>query len=902
MNNNKISQDRFISSIVRKSTSPGTQQARSMAHISTSGAMARNELHTAARRRARRISMAEELYRALPELDMIVAVRTASVLASKDLVTTSLVYTSNNELNIDLNSIMIDVLRDHFENKIQLPKKLYRWLRDAQRTKGAVPIVMLSDAGFDAMFNLVSQESRNGGRINENTMIVAKDFFNKQKGILRPITSNNKKVGVESLFESTVTLPNPQSFDIDLTKVFKPNTGFEKQTLDLTDNANITKFPDIQKKIAAERARTNYFTGGKTPYEGSSLKGVVDEEKLKKMNSFSEANENYDNWGYQSIISEMPSITSDLSNSTDGMFSELSAASVAPVRLGSDSQPIGYLAILEKDGNPVSEKSLAAFDQTFSTIGNDVIANEVTSSAARGMGTDTSSLSPLEISNMLFAKYSMVAEQKMLEIVKNSTGFDSAMLDATNDFYKIMLARHLSKASTQVLYIPAENMAYFAVDFNEDGVGVSIAEKSFVVSTIRMALMFATMNAATANASRHMQYDIEVAPDDMNAQENVARAQADILNAHNSVEPLWGDMHDALAMATNSNIAFNVTGNEYYSTYRVSVSDTTPEYKIPDKEIDDNYLRRTCNLAGVDPDLIMTPENIEFATQIFSKSLLTIQRTMLIQEELSIPLTRFVFGNTVTSRTLMEELGRSAYKFFKETGLEPAEARKEALKALQQFINGIRVTIPSPDTSLGAAQLEQFNARIEHIQKIVETKISDDVADELSKNGLEMSTESLRSMVVSYYMTVWCRKNGIENDFFEMFEPENASEFIKVISDDKRDVADFLMRLAKRTSGKIETVADKVGLEPNEDNSFGSEAPSGDAEGGDDEFSLDDGFGEDEQSEETDTEVDVDADSENDSNPEEETEKEPEEEAEDAEVVEEPEEEEEKEDENKNSF
>ncbi|MGK7530404.1 hypothetical protein, partial [Salmonella enterica] len=65
-------------------------------------------------------------------------------------------------------------------------------------------------------------------------------------------------------------------------------------------------------------------------------------------------------------------------------------------------------------------------------------------------------------------------------------------MTVTETFSRIMLARHLAKRHTQVIYIPAENLCYFATDFDEDGIGVSITERSYVISTVRMALLFAT--------------------------------------------------------------------------------------------------------------------------------------------------------------------------------------------------------------------------------------------------------------------------------------------------------------------------------------------------------------------------------------------------------------------------
>lgn len=837
----KIKKDQYIASITRKATSPDPTTARHAGMLNGAGAgMAKQELVNSARGRARKINSAERLYQALPELEMIVSVRTATILSSKDLVTTALIYNSENEIPMDLNSKMVEVIRDHFEKKIELPKRLYKWIKSAQRTQGAVPVVMLSDSGFDEMFRLAATEARKG--IPSDTAVNSiKSTFEKQRGILRPLSTNDKKVGVESLFSENVTITKPQSLTFDLSSLF--GDVYATQNFDVTDNTNITKYPELQRKVAGERAKANYFTGGSKPYE-SKLKGVTGAEDLINKNSDDVVNPNYDSFGVQQIYAELPRLTATMDNKTDGMFTELSAAGVVPVRLGQNSEPIGYIALLEKNGHVVSENSANSLESMMTSLPDNIVADEAIRNAAQGMGTNHTP-NNRELVDMCLAKYSDIAEKQMRDMLSSGLGIDDAVISATNDFYKIMLARHLAKANTQILYIPAENMAYFAVDFNENGVGVSIAEKSFVISTVRMALLFATMNAATANSSRHMQYNIETMPDDMNAQETVARAVSDIMNTHNSNEPAWGNMADAYALATNANIAFNVTGNEYYAPYQVGIEDNTPDYKMPDAQYDADLLRKTCNLAGVDPDLVMTPENIEFATQIFSKSLIVLQQTILIQEALSQPLKRFVYGTTISSRSLLEEIGKVAYRYHCEAGLEPADARKTAIENLYEFLEGLSVKIPHPDTSLGNAQLEQFQARVEYYTKLSEFAISDDIARMIENEGVAVGADELRSMLVSYSMITWCRKNGIDDNFFKMFEPENYADHVKAMSDEVRDRSKFLMALSKRVAKKVETVGNTLGDEDAGGDYGGGSSDMGggdtstDDENMDDEFSLD---------------------------------------------------------------
>ena len=150
-------QDESMSAILRKTTSPAPQQRRGQ-RDQGGVTPTRGELVGMAGSRIRAIRNAEKIFDALPELETIVTISTSSLLSTKDLVTTSLVYEClDDEIPLDLRTNMVRRVRDFFNDVDNLPRNLYEWLYDAQRSKGATPILITSDSGFDEMFNLNEQ-------------------------------------------------------------------------------------------------------------------------------------------------------------------------------------------------------------------------------------------------------------------------------------------------------------------------------------------------------------------------------------------------------------------------------------------------------------------------------------------------------------------------------------------------------------------------------------------------------------------------------------------------------------------------------------------------------------------------------------------------------------------------
>ncbi|MFX4053968.1 hypothetical protein ACJB0U_11200, partial [Streptococcus suis] len=59
---------------------------------------------------------------------------------------------------------------------------------------------------------------------------------------------------------------------------------------------------------------------------------------------------------------------------------------------------------------------------------------------------------------------------------------------------------------------------------------------------------------------------------------------------------------------------------------------------------------------GVDPDLIMSPGSIEFATQVLSKDLIATKQTCQRQEKFAPLITHFCRSYTISSGILMSKL------------------------------------------------------------------------------------------------------------------------------------------------------------------------------------------------------------------------------------------------------
>lgn len=857
----KLTGDPAISAVLRKSTGPSASQERGKRE---EGGVTptRSELTGIASSRIRTVKNAERIFDALPELEIIVTIATSSLLSTKDLINTTLIYDNIADIPIDLRVALLEPVREFHDKARDLPKKLYQWMYDALKSKGASPVMILSDTGFDELFGLKPSVAQ------ESTKKSQTEFFEEQMGFLGDVNPEKApKVGVESILgraRGQLKKPKPQTFTLEFGKGDKCFSEDFKLDLTLTDNPRIMMLPLAYERVARENARTQLYgqleqyayeqpstPSGGSQYDADAFKDRDEQAAKMGLINLGDLNEAYKETPQVKMYGEVPTISMADANKIEYIERLLPAESTLPLVIGDDVRnPIGYLAIVDEMGNFINSRSSLYGDANFMNyLNNDGMNDSIINRANIGMG-NSSRVTP-DIAARLTARYGEIAEDQLTKALGDALGGAELSMTVTETFGRIMLARHLAKRHTQVIYIPAGNLCYFATDFDEDGIGVSITERSFIISSVRMALLFATMNTAILNSARHMQFDIELSPDDMNGQKTVDQAKSDIINSYNRRMPQWGDMNDIWSMASNAGLAFNVTGNDYYASHKITQSDTTPEYKAPDAEFDETLLRRTCHIAGVDPDLVLTPENLEFASQIFSKSLLVTQQITKKQEILSTPLTRYVTNSIQASPALQSAMLKIIVEYLKTTdaGVTTDQLTTQTSEILAKFINGMKVTLPPPDTSAASSQMDLFDKRMEFFEKLADLVVTEDMSNSLQNEGIGISPDDLKTMIKTYYARNWLRKQGIENDFFDLiYDDENRADNVKSISDEVAAGSKTLIQLAKRVGGKIETLAKNADLDTNEGGGDfgggfgGDETASEDGDdgdfGGDDELDL----------------------------------------------------------------
>ncbi|HCJ8476891.1 TPA: hypothetical protein NV700_004946 [Escherichia coli] len=146
--------------------------------------------------------------------------------------------------------------------------------------------------------------------------------------------------------------------------------------------------------------------------------------------------------------------------------------------------------------------------------------------------------------------------------------------------------------------------------------------------------------------------------------------------------------------------------------------------------------------------------------------------------------------------------------------------------------------------------MELFDKRTEFFEKLADLVVTDDIAAQLQQEGISMDPNDLKTMIKSFYTRNWLRKQGIETDFFDLvYDDKSRQDNITMMTDEAMAASKTLIQLAKRFTGRLETLAKNADLDPNESaggfsGGFDAGGDTGGGEGdlgggGDDDLDLD---------------------------------------------------------------
>lgn len=762
-------------------------------------------------------SDAETLMQLFPEIKLSSEIFIASIISPNDMFTQELGFSCDDGLLCQpLAGNLIPLVRAYFHDKHNLLAELPKILKESLFGSGSYAVAVIPESSVDDLINgkaVISKETlshvmeQNGrfhpvGYLGSGTTPVTGSSF-----------STEAFVAGERFNKTNVT---PRSISVKR----ENGTQLVLESLFVTDNPDALKMPGIvarQRKEAEMTLRNKRFgigleRGGSEKMSDRDLTSLLYRHTRRK---------------------DAPLVKiktgNEISRYTVGMplIMKLPSESVIPVfPPGNPEKLVGAFIVVDAEGNAISRKSNHDHFEGLRNFGKQNKSNgdmssfliEKASQAFNGKTDDVTFFQAAQV-------YGDIVEADLM--AKLRTGIYDSELSISNnqEIYRLMLARTLAKQHTQLLFIPAEMLSYFAYQFNDNGTGKSLLEDTRILSAMRAQMLFARVMAAVKNSIGRTKVRVEMDEDDPDAHGTSELVMAEVLNARQHVSPASSiNPADILNQVQTMGIEFEFAGGAGMPNTKIEFSEHNTQYQKPDEELEEDLRKRVISGIGIPPELIDDAARPEFATTAISNNLLLAKRVKQVQEIYVALLSVYARQILLADGRFMIELKKVITANLKSVvEVEKVDPEITELNENPQllvhmlameFLSNFNVTLAQPDIKSLENQKTALELHDSLYDQIIKYFISTDALD-ASIIGEEASNKlsGLAGAAKAAYMRRFLAANGIMPEIFELTATDDngkpAFDVKEELTKHTESIALSLLGVLRKTT----TVASAADLE-----------------------------------------------------------------------------------------
>lgn len=891
--------------------------------------------------KAQEIDDNETIMQLLPDMERAAQILCSYILSPKYLMKPELQFRPPKNL-FPQNTITIitDEIKKYFKKHHDIEGKLYKILYDILFLKGAHITAVIPEAALDEIINgdLLdnSQESYSIRLSQESLSHVEQLLLNSNRpsrGFLghpnyqenhpkqftrKPMVSHesvevhfgNTDDGFEprvskSTEHYSTSIRVPENIEFELPKEYAKthkdaadktieiseegiwNIKFDSTKLDtlveVSDDLSILRQSFIRKEmLSQESARAAGIPTGFKPTslerETFSDRNIIDKifRKIDDINS------------YNTDVLELKKLKNDnqtaRENLDEPIFINYPVEAVIPIfKPGAPSEHVGYLALHDEEGNPLSKaKPVNYYRELANGYNSRMTVNTMASSLIQqgktmfeGFSNKLDEARQLE---MLSRIHSNAIIKDILDRLKNGLYGKNLDVGDSAEVSRIMFYRALRGQRTRVLFVPKEVMSYMAFDYDNRGFGISLLDNMKVLISLRIQFMLAQLRAGIMNSIPETLVTLRIDEKDPDPRKTIQIANVMALQSRSNSGLIIGasNVQTIEDRVNQSNIRMAIeSDNPKIPQIGHDVTKTTADIPTPDNEVAEGIKRDTIMGTGLTPDMVDNSLSTEFAANVLQGNFITSLIAFQKQDRFNPLLTDFVRKVITVSPYLHKRLREIVRDNLDEiienikeaSGDKTLSVKGLASSALEVLIDGIidkftasfEVTLPAPPNDNHESKAEQLQQYEERVDKAIEFVISQDVIPEslVSEDGTDM-VEQYAKIVKGDLLRDWMLENNympeimnyitVSDDGVQTYERNKAirdltvktvkamTEFFK----EGKNIADSTSAVLKANDMVIEDDYSSSSSDSDSDSSGGDvEDPFGDMDdmGGEDPFS-----------------------------------------------------------------
>lgn len=669
---------------------------------------------------------------------------------------------------------------------------------------------------------------------------------------------------------------NSKEVNISKEGVWKIDLSGCKDTLiEVTDDLNILRQSAVKKEILSQESRR--MAGIPTGFQSTSL----DKELLSDRNIIDKIFRRIDDVNsYRTDALELKKMkTSEQTAREDldePLFLNYPVEAVVPIfKPGSPSEHVGYLALHDEEGNPLSKAKPINYyrelangynsRQTASTMASSLIQQGKT--MFEGFSNNLDESRQLE---MLSRIHSNAIIKDILERLKNGLYGKNLDVGDSSEVSRIMFYRALRGQRTRVLFIPKEIMSYMAFDFDNRGFGISLLDNMKVLISLRIQFMLAQLRAGIMNSIPETLVTLRIDEKDPDPRKTIQIANVMALQSRSNSGLIIGasNVQTIEDRVNQSNIRMAIeSDNPKIPQIGHDISRTTADIPAPDNDVAEGIKRDTIMGTGLTPDMVDNSLSTEFAANVLQGNFITNLIAFQKQDRFNPLLTDLIRKAIGVSPYLLKRLR----EIIKDNLLEIIEnireasgdktlttegMSKSAINVLvdgivDKFVSSLEVNLPAPPNDNHESKAEQLTQYEERVDKAISYVISQEIIPEslISEDGVNMVDEYaaivkgdlLRSwMIENNYMPEIMDYITIAEDGTQTYEKNKAIRELSIKT--IKAMTEFFKggkTIAESTSAVLKA-NDMAG--EGDDYSSSNNESSDNNEGGGDEFGMGEDF------------------------------------------------------------
>ncbi len=765
---------------------------------------------------SQRIIDSDNIFKLFPDIEMASQILISSILSPKDMVGTSLLFTSDKtDIPADLSMAILEIIEDNLYTNYNLKENQAQMLKEMLFISGAYVEAVIPESSVDQLINSPSN-------LSTEDISNVKEWMEKpgSLGFLGDISSSKKsRFGLESLDPLLSNTYNGKIHSME-SKDSKWSEIEELALLvDVTDDFRVLKIPNVLNK-----ARSSYVNNIIDNFKsGVSLESIGEKQKNKEI-----TNKDFTALLYKGAkvkpqnFAAVPTSEQTVRRSVARpLVIRFPTESVIPIFTpGDPSSHVGYFVLIDGEGNPVTKSILLNYENNngMSTM----LGDQSASMSSLLLKRAKDNLQEQSNSNLSFSKqaeiYADIVEADLLERLKKGIYGEGITISKNNDVYRIMLARALANQYTRLLYIPRELMTYFAFDYYDNGIGKSLIDDLRVMLSLRAIILFAKVMALTKNAIATTNVNMTLSPDDPDPQKTIEMSVHEIVRMRQQYFPLGiNSPVDLVDWVQRAGIQFSFEGHPGLPQVKFDFENKSMQFAVPDSELDEMLRKQTYMAFGLSPETVDNGFNSEFATTVVSNNILLSKRILVKQEKYEPMLTthsKKIIHNDPTIRDAIlakiDENLETIKKYITDEEVKLIDEDKPRFIAqyYEDFINKFNIRLPKPDITTVETQQTAFEQYSTGLTAALEAWISTEFMNTQVVGGLGDDIDLIKATFKAYFLRKWMADNNYMTELSDIIATDKDGKAILDLYTLSKEHLDGIILSATEYIKSMQKIAD----------------------------------------------------------------------------------------------